>query len=192
MDDSWTPFDDDADDRDRDPDPRDRTPFDAVFDLLSDRFDVDDDDFDGSFHFEVHTGTGPGEAGPRDAADPRRGAGMGPGAGSRRGHPRFGGTPPGRDPERVGRAVAGADAAGGTDDDEIDYEYRRGDDATEVFADLTGSGAVGADVSASVVEGDLVVATDGTTLFDAPLPTAGEVREVVERNGVLRVTVDHE
>lgn len=193
MDDSWTPFDDDADDRDE-RDARDRDPFDVVFDLLSDRFDVDDDDFDGSFHFEVHTGTGGaggvGADGPTDA-DPRR-RGMGPA--SRRGHPRFDGPPgpgPGRDPDRVGRAAAAADPEADADDAEIEYELRPGDDTTELLADLAGTGAVDVDVSASVVAGDLVVATDGTTLFDAPLPEPGEVREVVEHNGILRVTVDH-
>jgi hypothetical protein len=185
MDDSWNPFDDSDDHEDRDDDqPR---PFDAIFEFLSSAVD---DDFDGDFHFEVHTGPG-GAAGLGPDGDDGHGPGPGPGSGprrgmgpaSRRGHPRFGGGTPG-------------DGPGGTDDpDATDGpvpEIREHDDATEVIADVAGTPAVGGDVSAEVIDDRLVVVTDDGTLLETALPARGRVVEVVERNGVLQVEIDHE
>jgi hypothetical protein len=197
-------FHDDRDDEDRD----DALPFE--FDSLREFFEqlrrasrdgrLDDGGFDATFRFDV--GSLDPETGGPDGPDPDRDRGrngpgrpgMGPGAPGRSGHPRFGGaagTPFGTGEANVDAA---ADATGPADgsDPEPDVEVREGDGTTEVLADLGRLDLTAADVEASVIDGALVVVGDAGTLFEAPLPADGQLRDVHVNNGVLVATVSHE
>jgi hypothetical protein len=196
-------FHDDRDDEDRD----DALPFE--FDSLREFFEqlrrasregrFDDGAFDATFRFDVGS-LDPGAGGPdgsdRDREGPGR-RGMGPGAPGRGGHPSFGGAAGSPFGSGEANANANTDAAAGPTptadgtDPDPDVEVREGDGTTEVLADLGRLELTAADVEASVIDGALVVVGDAGTLFEAPLPADGALREVTVNNGVLVATVTH-